>query len=221
VEPPFDRIDRAREPVALQRVLAASRLHRRRLIGGAVVGIAVLVLVISVLVSATSASGTTADYATTAKPSAAAPTPTPTPTLMLVQVVGQVRHPGLVHLPAGARAIDAVTAAGGALPNADESAVNLAARVTDGEQLVLPKVGAAPVAASGAAGGGAVSSGPVSLSSASEAQLETLPRIGPAMAARIIAYRTAHGGFTRVDDLLNVGGIGAKTLAALKPLVTP
>ena len=220
MEPPFDRIAGPRDPAA-QRIAAATRLHRRRLIGGAVVAVGLLVLVISVLVSATSASGSTTTYATTATPSAVA-RPSPSPTLMLVQVVGQVRHPGLVHLAAGARAIDAVTAAGGALPNADLAAVNLAARVSDGQQLVLPKVGAAPAAASGTTAGTAASaSSPISLGSASEAQLETLPRIGPAMAARIIAYRTEHGGFTRVDDLLNVGGIGAKTLAALKPLVVP
>jgi competence protein ComEA len=142
----------------------------------------------------------------------------PTPSALLVQVTGAVRRPGLVAVPDGSRAIDAIAAAGGPTPTADEAGVNLAARVVDGQQLTVPVRGAAPAAAASA---GAAVAGPVSLSAATADQLETLPRIGPAMAARIIAWRTANGPFRTVDDLLKVGGVGPKTLAGLQGLVTP
>lgn len=172
----------------------------------------VAVLIAAVLVAAGQASGSTADRPEVRLvPTTAAPTP------LLVHVSGAVRHPGLVALPAGARVIDAVTAAGGPTESADQGAINLAARVTDGQQVVVPKRGAAPAGAAAAP----AASAPVSLSTATAEQLETLPRIGPALAARILAYRDAHGGFSSVDELGEVGGIGPKTLAGLKDLVTP
>lgn len=172
----------------------------------------VAVLIAAVLVAAGQASGSTADRPEVRLvPTTAAPTP------LLVHVSGAVRHPGLVALPAGARVIDAVTAAGGPTGSADQGAINLAARVTDGQQVVVPKRGAAPAGAAAAP----AASAPVSLSTATAEQLETLPRIGPALAARILAYRDAHGGFSSVDELGEVGGIGPKTLAGLKDLVTP
>lgn len=176
----------------------------------AVVGIAVLIG--AVLVAAGQASGSTAERAVVR----VVPT-TPMPTPLLVHVSGAVRTPGLVSLPVGARVVDAVAAAGGATAAADQSGVNLAARITDGQQIVVPERGAA----AGPARPSAASSGPVSLSSATAEQLETLPRIGPALAARIIAYRDAHGGFSSVDELGQVGGIGPKTLAGLQDLVAP
>ena len=175
-------------------------------------GVAAVVLVVAVLLAAGQASGSTAE----APPVRVAPTPS-APTPVLVHVSGAVRHPGLVALPAGSRVIDALTAAGGPTGAADQSGVNLAARVADGQQVVVPKRGVAPSApASGAPG-----STTVSLGSATAEQLETLPRIGPALAARIIAYRDAHGGFSSVDQLSEVGGIGPKTLAGLRDLVVP
>lgn len=172
----------------------------------------VAVLIAAVLVAAGQASGSTADRPEVRlAPSTVAPTP------LLVHVAGAVRHPGLVALPAGARVIDAVTAAGGPTGSADQGVINLAARVTDGQQVVVPKRGAA---AAGAAAAPAATA-PVSLSTATAEQLETLPRIGPALAARILAYRDVHGGFSSVDELGEVGGIGPKTLAGLKDLVTP
>lgn len=172
----------------------------------------VAVLIAAVLVAAGQASGSTADRPEVRLvPSTAAPTP------LLVHVSGAVRHPGLVALPAGARVIDAVTAAGGPTGSADQGAINLAARVADGQQVVVPKRGAAPAGSAAAP----AASAPVSLSTATAEQLETLPRIGPALAARILAYRDAHGGFSSVDELGEVGGIGPKTLAGLKDLVIP
>ena len=173
---------------------------------------AVGVLAAAALVAAGQASGSTAE-----RPAARVVPTTAVPTPLLVHVSGAVRHPGLVALPAGARVIDAVTAAGGPSGSADQSAVNLAARVTDGQQVVVPKRGAAPPGAPATP----AASAPISLSTATLEQLETLPRIGPALAARILAYRDAHGGFASVDELGEVGGIGPKTLAGMKDLVTP
>ncbi|WP_345480523.1 helix-hairpin-helix domain-containing protein [Amnibacterium soli] len=176
---------------------------------------AAVVLLVAVVLAAGQASGSEAEApAVRVVPTAAAPTPA------LVHVSGAVRHPGLVALPAGSRIIDAITAAGGPTGAADQSGVNLAARVADGQQVVVPKRGAPSAAASGSTAG---TGGPatVSLGSATAAQLETLPRIGPALAARIIAYRDAHGGFSSVDQLSEVGGIGPKTLAGLRDLVVP
>ncbi len=149
---------------------------------------------------------------------------------VVVHVCGAVRTPGVYWLPAGARIYEAVASAGGALPEADQEAVNLAARVSDGEQIRLPRKGEAlPVAparapaAPGGAGRPAAAAAkteiklPLHLNLASAAELETVPGIGPALAARIIAYRQANGPFAAVEDLLNVAGIGEKTLAKLRP----
>jgi competence protein ComEA len=199
--------------------LGALAPSRGRLIGAVVAVLLLVVLAVSVLVAALQAAGSGAVYR--AVPTArTTPVPTPTPSSVLVQVVGAVRHPGLVSVPAGARAVDAVAAAGGPTADADESAVNLAGRVVDGQQLVVPARGrASPGAPPATPVGGAA--GPVSLSTATPEQLQTLPRIGPAMAARIIAWREANGGFRSVEDLLKVSGIGTRTFAGLKDLVTP
>ncbi|MDQ1531962.1 MAG: competence protein ComEA [Microbacteriaceae bacterium] len=198
----------------LAKLLPSGASRGRRIAVLACAAAALAVLVIAVAVAAAGGSGTevrvTAGSA--ARPSVASPTP------VLVQVTGAVRRPGLVAVPSSARAIDAIAAAGGTTPTADESEVNLAAHVIDGQHLVVPdrRAGPAPGGTATAAPGA-----PISLGTASQAQLETLPRIGPAMAARIIAWRAANGGFRSVDDLLKVGGIGPKTLAGLKDLVTP
>ena len=136
----------------------------------------------------------------------------------VVHVAGAVRRPGVYSLRAGARVQDAVRRAGGASRGANLDAVNLAARVADGQQVVVPSAAAAPVA--GGAPGEAPSI-PVSLGGATAEQLETLDGVGPATAAKILAYRTEHGGFRSVDDLANVPGIGPKKLAAIKPHVQP
>jgi competence protein ComEA len=136
----------------------------------------------------------------------------------VVHVAGAVRRPGVYDLPPGARVQDAVRRAGGAKPNANVDAVNLAARLVDGQQIVVPGPGAAPPAAGAAAETPSV---PVSLGSATLEQLQTLDGVGPATAQKIVAYRTEHGGFRSVDDLANVPGIGPKKLAAIKPHVQP
>jgi competence protein ComEA len=199
--------------------LATAVPSRRRLIGAVVAVGVIVVLAASVLVGALQSNGSSA-VVTGAPRARSFQTPVPAPTPVLVQVVGAVRRPGLVSVPAGSRAVDAIAAAGGPAADADESGVNLAGRVVDGQQLVVPKRGRHGVAST-PIGTAAAAAGPVSLSTASAEQLETLPRIGPAMAARIIAWRTANGGFRSVDDLLKVSGIGARTLAGLRDLVTP
>lgn len=142
---------------------------------------------------------------------------------LYVHVSGAVARPGLYRLEGGARLVDAVAAAGGFAEDADEAGVNLARPVSDGEQVVVPVVGAAPAAGSGAAGGGAAGGvagdARVNLNTATVADLDTLPRVGPAIAQRIIDWRTTNGRFSAVDDLLSVPGIGEKMLESLRPLV--
>lgn len=146
------------------------------------------------------------------------------PATITVHVVGAVRRPGVYVLPGGARATDAVAAAGGLLGNAEQGAVNLARVVSDGEQLLVPVQGAAapgrPGAAGSGSGAGPATGGPVDLNTATPEQLDALPGIGPATAQKIIADRTENGPFRSVDDLLRVSGIGAAKLDALKDLVT-
>ncbi|WP_050758204.1 ComEA family DNA-binding protein [Xylanimonas cellulosilytica] len=159
---------------------------------------------------------------------AQAPAPEPEPSaspsaLLVVDVVGQVHHPGLVTLPAGSRVFDAVAAAGGATEGAELSAINLARPVVDGEQLRVPAPGevvAAPVAPDGVPATGRSDDGRVNLNTADEATLETLPGIGPALAARIVAWRTDNGPFASVDELDEVSGIGPAMLAKVRDLVT-
>ncbi len=134
---------------------------------------------------------------------------------LYVHVLGQVEHPGLYVLESDARVVDALAAAGGTLDDADLQAVNLARLLSDGEQLVVPVIGAA--AESG--GSSAVGDGLIDLNNADQAELETLPRIGPAIAQRIIEWRETNGRFGSVDDLLAVSGIGEKLLAGIRDLV--
>lgn len=204
----------------LQKVVAPLSAGRRRVVVAILAVGAVVVLVGAVLIAALGSGGSTTTYPATARPPRIASAAAPTPSALLVQVGGAVRHPGLVSVPMGARAVDAVTAAGGPTTKADTTALNLAARVVDGQQLVLPERGK-PGTAAPAPSTVLQSGAPVSISTASEAELETLPRVGPAMAARIIAYRTAHGPFTATTDLMKVTGIGQKTFDSLKDLVSP
>lgn len=155
---------------------------------------------------------------------------------VVVDVVGQVARPGLVRLPAGARADDAVRAAGGARPDADLRRVNLARVLVDGEQLVVPAPGEAlpsptsapaATAATGAAGaaggagsaGGRAASGPVDLNSATLADLDALPGVGPVLAQRVLDWRAQHGRFSTVEELGEVPGFGPAALARLTPLL--
>ncbi len=140
--------------------------------------------------------------------------------VVVVAVAGAVRRPGVVRLPAGSRVVDAIAAAGGAKPGTDLGTVNLAAKVTDGEQVL---VGAAAVAAAGGAAGwaaGAAAGGVLNLNSATAGQLDALPGVGPVTAERIVAWRTTHGGFQRVEQLQDVPGIGPSKFAQLRDLVS-
>src|SRR5262249_11431959 len=141
---------------------------------------------------------------------------------LVVDVVGAVRRPGLVHLPPGARVADAVAQAGGLGPKAERSAVNLAAPVSDGQQVVGPRRGAAPVGGGApAAGGAAAPTAPVSLSTASLEELDALPGVGPVTAQKIVTYRQEHGAFRSVDELDAIPGIGPSRIADLRGLVVP
>jgi competence protein ComEA len=145
----------------------------------------------------------------------------PAATLMVVDVAGAVRRPGLVRLAKGARVADAVARAGGLTRRAARDAVNLAAPVSDGQQVLVPARGSPGSGAPGGAGAGGAASGPVSLSSATAEQLDTLPGIGPVTAQKIIDYRAQHGAFTSVDGLDAIPGIGPARIAELQGLVVP
>ncbi len=137
-----------------------------------------------------------------------------------VHVVGEVRRPGVYELRGGARVVDAVEAAGGVLGAADQSAVNLARVVADGEQIAIPRQGAAGATGAVAAPGTAARPGKIDLNTATAAQLDTLPGVGPSTAGKIVSDRTENGPFRTVDDLMRVPGIGPAKLEALKDLVT-
>lgn len=144
----------------------------------------------------------------------------------VVHVVGEVATPGVLTLPVGARVADAVTAAGGALPGADLSGVNLARRVNDGEQIVVGLAGESPGATGGTTPAAApapptgAGAGLVNLNRATSQDLQELPRVGPVTAEKILAYRDKHGPFTSIEQLLEVPGIGEGTLAGLRDQVT-
>jgi competence protein ComEA len=138
------------------------------------------------------------------------------PAGLVISVIGRVRSPGLVTVPQGARVADVLRAAGGPEPGADVGALNLARKVADGEQLAvgIPAPAAAPDPGSPAAGG------KVDLNTASVAQLDTLPGVGEVMAKRIVQWRTDHGGFTKVEQLRDVDGIGESKFQKLREQVT-
>lgn len=137
-------------------------------------------------------------------------------TTVVVSVVGLVARPGLVTLPTGARVADALEAAGGLLPEADPAAVNLAAVVTDGQQVA---VGVPSAPGAGPAGAAPAPPGPLDLNTAGVAELDALPGIGPVLAQRIVDHRSREGPFTSVDQLDDVPGIGPSTAAELAGLV--
>ena len=155
------------------------------------------------------------------------PTTTVTEAPIFVQVAGAVRRPGVYQVAPDARVFQAVLQAGGFTGTADQDAVPLAARLSDGCRLYIPERGEAvagqvlsndPLSGSG---GESPSSGPVSLNSATLEELDALPGIGPALAQQIITYRETQGPFTSVDQLTDVPGIGPSKLEQLRPLVAP
>lgn len=143
----------------------------------------------------------------------------PSPTAIFVDVAGWVRKPGVYEFQQGDRIVDAVERAGGARKGAVLTSLNLASLLTDGQQVLVPEpVRAAP--AMGTGGSGTEGSTLVNLNSADATQLESLSGIGEVLAQRIIDYRTEHGPFTSVDQLLDVSGIGDATLAEIRDQVT-
>jgi competence protein ComEA len=162
-------------------------------------------------------------------PTETAPAPSGPPGQVVVDVAGRVREPGVYTLNVGDRVIDAIRRAGGALPGADLTSLNLAALLSDGEQIVVGRAGDVGHASGTTAGGGSSttgggagggSGGLVNVNTATLDELEALPGIGPVLAQRIIDYREQHGPFGSVQDLLNVSGIGDSHLSDLEPLVT-
>ncbi|MFZ5849329.1 MAG: helix-hairpin-helix domain-containing protein [Actinomycetota bacterium] len=140
---------------------------------------------------------------------------------VVVDVAGRVRRPGIVTLAAGARVVDAIEAAGGARPGVDLTPLNLARLLTDGEQIVVGVPPPGGVAAPAASASAPTATGAlVNLNSAGQAELEELPGVGPVTAEAILQWRSEHGPFTAVDELLEVSGIGEATLAELAPHVT-
>jgi competence protein ComEA len=138
--------------------------------------------------------------------------------VVVVDVVGRVRHPGVVRLAAGSRVVDAVQAAGGTTKGAALRRINLARPVVDGEQIVVPGPDD-PLPQPASSGPSGTANPGVDLNHASESELEDLPGIGPVLAERIVQWRAEHGRFTSVDELAEVDGIGQKLLTRLRPLV--
>ncbi|SEP45777.1 ComEA family DNA-binding protein [Amycolatopsis saalfeldensis] len=138
---------------------------------------------------------------------------------LVISVVGHVRAPGLITVPSGARVDDALRAAGGADPGTDLTGLNLARKLTDGEQLAVGITVAAAPAPAGPAGAGAAP-GKVDLNSATPEQLDTLPGVGEVTAKRIVDWRTQHGGFSSVEQLRDVDGIGASKFDKLREQVS-
>jgi competence protein ComEA len=195
-----------------------SGLSRRRAIAGALLLIAALFVAGRYLAAA----GTAKETRIAAQASGelrAAPAPS-----LVVHVVGAVRRPGLYRLKDGSRIDDAVRRAGGATRRADLSLVNLAAPVSDGSQVVVPRR-APPVSSDSAAAssGGEPdpAAGPVHLNTANVDQLDELPGVGPVTAQKIVDYREQHGAFSSVDDLDAIPGIGPSRLEQLRELVAP
>ena len=144
-----------------------------------------------------------------------------------MHVVGAVRRPGLYRLPQGRRIADAIARAGGATRRADQAAVNLAAPLADGQQILVP-ARVSPVAAGGGAGGGgtggdggSAAAGPLHLNTATADDLDGLPGVGPVTAQKILDYRRQHGAFSSIDELDAIPGIGPKRLADLRKVAAP
>ncbi|TFD65201.1 helix-hairpin-helix domain-containing protein [Cryobacterium ruanii] len=222
-----------RYPLDVERLAPAARGRPRLRIGvGAAVVLLLLALVVAVIVSAigqqagqrTIGSGSVSipsDSSTFESVDASA-APGGVAVIIFVHVLGAVERPGLFELRDGARVMDAIAAAGGLAAEADPAGVNLARILLDGEQFYVPRFGEVPPEPPAAAdpGGANAPTAKVNLNTATVADLDSLPRVGPTMAQRIIDFRTTNGRFASVDGLQDVTGIGDKTFEALKDLIT-
>lgn len=192
-----------------------------RLGAGAVIVLLIAGLAVAVVISLIGSAGSTSTIvvSSTASPTERAGE---SGAVAYVHILGAVASPGVYQLREGERVIDAVASAGGFTPTADQRGVNLARFVVDGEQIHVPEIGADSSADAIGPGGAApgIEQGKVNLNTATSDELEELPRVGPEMASRIIAWRDANGPFTAVDELMSITGIGEKTFDALKDLVT-
>jgi competence protein ComEA len=147
--------------------------------------------------------------------------PVPTPIPLQVYVTGAVSQPGVFSLPPGSRVQDVILQAGGPLPEADLQALNLARMVEDGERIFIPTISEAPATRSGGLfENPSDASFPIDLNTATQVQLESLPGIGPVTAQAILAFRDQNGPFNAVEELLNVPGIGEKTLESIREWIT-
>jgi competence protein ComEA len=202
-------------------------LSRRRVLLGGLLLVAALLVGARFVVRAGTPAGApappivgSAEDPTGAGSVSAGASPAPS-TRLVVYVVGAVRRPGLYRVPQGSRVADAVARAGGVTRKADPAALNLAAPVADGEQVLVPaRLPRAVAEAQGAPTPG-VPVGPIQLSSATAEQLDSLPGIGPATAQKILDYRAEHGAFRSVDELDEVPGIGPTRVEQLRGLVVP
>jgi competence protein ComEA len=139
----------------------------------------------------------------------------------IVHVAGAVRSPGVYRLPAGSRVTDAIERAGGPAAGADQNAINLAAPLADGQQVVVPAKATASAGGIASASAGADPDGPISLGTATVEQLDTIDGIGPVTAEQIVEFRDQNGGVSSVDDLDQISGIGPATMEALRARLQP
>ncbi len=216
--------------------VSAWPLHRPRIVAAAVIGLGVALGAMVVMVSlrgspppvevnlprAGAPPGSSADPSSPA--GAEAQSADGPDSRALVHAAGAVVRPGVYQVPDGARVTDLVDAAGGPAPDADLQQLNLAAKVSDGERVYVPRRGESPPTPVGPGTGdpgaaGTAAGGPVDLNTATPEQLDTLPGVGPATAQAILDYRKEHGRFRSVDELIDVRGIGEAKLAALRPKV--
>jgi competence protein ComEA len=190
-------------------------MSRRQLFGAAAAVAVLLLLLIRHLGASGSAGPVVTPLQAPARPKASAPK------LLVIDVAGAVRRPGLYRLREGSRIDDAIALAGGATAKAQLDGVNLAAPVADGEQIVVPGRGPVGAVAASSSAAGSSPSAPLDLNSATLEQLENLPGVGPVTAQKILDYRQQHGAFHSVAELQGVPGIGPAHMAQLKGLVIP
>lgn len=207
-------------------------LSRRQIIAYVVLAVAVIAVGARYVITSRGTGGSTGQTlvlsSASPSPPSALPSPSPSAPDVVVYVCGAVRSPGVVRLPSTARVADALKVAGGATSSAELSAVNLAARLADGQQIIVPRRGEAPAAGGAAASATSGAAGstvagpaaPININTASLEELDTLDGVGPATAQKIIDYRTANGGFKTIDEIKEVSGIGDAKFAAMKDGIT-